>query len=83
MRRIICAHCGPRRRASEPSHAGDQRFGFIGNGAFTDVAGQLRWEDVAADKVVQADTNGDGSADFKILLQNYAGLPLVAGDFVL
>jgi Ca2+-binding RTX toxin-like protein len=62
---------------------GDQAFVFIGPATFTAVAGQLRWEDTGADKLVQGDMNGDGIADFEILLQNHAGQGLVAGDFVL
>jgi hypothetical protein len=55
----------------------------MGTGAFTGVAGQLRWEDVGADKLVQGDTNHDGAADIEILLAGDAGSPLSAGDFVL
>jgi VCBS repeat-containing protein len=42
--------------------AGDQAFTFIGNGAFTRVAGQLRY----ANNVLSGDVNGDGVADFEI-----------------
>jgi Ca2+-binding RTX toxin-like protein len=62
---------------------GDQAFSFIGASVFTGAAGQLRWEDIGADKLVQGDTNGDGIADLEILLQNHAGQGLVASDFVL
>ena len=40
-------------------------------------------EDVGADKLVQADTDGDGNANFEILLQNDAGTTLSAADFFL
>jgi VCBS repeat-containing protein len=42
--------------------AGDQAFTFIGNGAFTRVAGQLRY----ANNILSGDVNGDGIADFEI-----------------
>jgi ELWxxDGT repeat protein len=62
---------------------GNQAFIFIGTGAFTGVAGQLRYQHVGGDTVVEADVHGDGSGDFAILLQNHAGQALLAGDFVL
>jgi Ca2+-binding RTX toxin-like protein len=68
---------------ADTAAGGDQRFSFIGNASFTGVAAQLRWENVGADKLVQGDTNGDGAADFEILLAGDAGSPLFAGDFVL
>lgn len=52
--------------------AGDQDFSFIGTGAFTGVAGQLRWSffgnDPSRDILVAADTNGDKVADFYVQL---------------
>jgi serralysin len=68
---------------ADTASAGDQVFTFIGGAAFTAVAGQLRAEDIDGDKLVQGDTNGDGGADFEILLQSYAGQALVTGDFFL
>lgn len=56
---------------------GDQAFAFIGNGAFTSTAGQLRF----SAGVLEGDVNGDGVADFRV---NVTGLvTMVAGDFVL
>ncbi|HEX8525637.1 calcium-binding protein, partial [Allosphingosinicella sp.] len=60
---------------------GDQAFAYIGSGAFTNSAGQLRvvgagtgiWE-------VQGDTNGDGVADFLITV--YSAAAPTAGDFI-
>ena len=52
-------------------------FSFIGNAAFGHVAGQLRYDG----NVVQGDVNGDGIADFSIVIQNHAAL--VASDFFL
>jgi Ca2+-binding RTX toxin-like protein len=68
---------------ADTTTAGDQHFSFIGNAGFTGVAGQLRWEDVGADRLVQGDTDGNGIAELEILLQGSAGSPLTAGDFVL
>jgi len=65
--------------------AGDQAFTFIGNSAFTNVAGQLRYDFVTVDKVVETivygDTNGDGLADFAIRLTGHV-FP-TNGDFIL
>lgn len=60
---------------------GDDAFSFIGSGAFTGVAGQLRVEVVGGETRVSGDTNGDGVADFLIRLDGVHAL--VAGDFVL
>jgi Ca2+-binding RTX toxin-like protein len=61
--------------------AGDQAFTFIGASAFGGVAGQLRWFQFGSETWLEADTDGDGSADFQIVL---AGAPIpAAGDFVL
>jgi Ca2+-binding RTX toxin-like protein len=48
--------------------AGNQGFAFIGNGTFTNVAGQLRYEQVDGNTFISGDTNGDGVADFMIRL---------------
>lgn len=64
--------------------AGDQAFSFIGGGAFSGHAGELRvQEDRAPIWLVQGDIDGDGSADFEIvvvIVDNH--LPGI-GDFVL
>jgi Ca2+-binding RTX toxin-like protein len=62
---------------------GDDAFSFIGNAAFTGVAGQLRFFDSGAHTLVQGDTDGNGVADFEVLLQGNAGHPLFVTDFVL
>ena len=56
---------------------GDQAFTFIDTNKFSNVAGQLRFEKGK----VEADTNGDGKADFAILITGVTELS--AADFVL
>ena len=60
----------------------DDAFQFVGGAAFTGTAGELR---VAAASAggweVSGDCDGDGVADFTILVVSPA--PLAAGDFVL
>lgn len=54
--------------------AGDQAFSYIGNAAFSGVAGQLRFDAGGVSPtgvktfIIFADTNGDGAADFGIQL---------------
>lgn len=55
-------------------------FSFIA-GAFTNVAGQLRLQVSGADTFVLGDVNGDGVADFRIILTG--NLALTASDFIL
>ncbi|MGO1079307.1 calcium-binding protein [Inquilinus sp. CA228] len=60
----------------------NQTFAFIGTGAFTNQAGQLRYQITSdGDALVQGDTNGDGRADLEILLKDTSELK--ASDFVL
>lgn len=61
--------------------ADDQAFGFIGTGAFTKVAGQLRYEIAGGDAKLLGDINGDGRADFALLLSGVSSL--TANDFIL
>ena len=61
--------------------AGDQAFAFIGTGAFTGVAGQLRYQQISGNTYVQGDTDGDGDADFWIRLDGLHSLQ--ASDFVI
>jgi Ca2+-binding RTX toxin-like protein len=60
---------------------GDQNFSWIGNGAFTGVAGQLHYLHAGPNTFVEGDTDGDGTADFVIRLDGLHNL--AAGDFVL
>lgn len=59
------------------TRAGDQAFSFIGNAAFTHVAGQLHYDGTT----LSGDVNGDGIADFAVVLANHA--TLVATDILL
>jgi Ca2+-binding RTX toxin-like protein len=61
--------------------AGNQHLQFIGAGAFTKVAGQLHYEVSGSDSYLAGDTNGDGIADFRILMKGVNSF--VASDFLL
>jgi len=62
--------------------AGNQSFTFIGSAAFSG-AGQLRFGlDGAGNTIVQADVNGDLTADFEVLLRGYTRT-VNGGDFIL
>ena len=63
--------------------ANDQAFTYIGSGAFTQVAGQLRMVETSADHwTVAGDLDGDGNADFQILITVADGHDLVPADFL-
>ena len=59
----------------------DDAFDFIGTAAFSSVAGQLRYRISGANVIVAGDVDGDGVADFTILLEGVASIGAV--DFVL
>ncbi|WP_395679988.1 calcium-binding protein [Inquilinus sp.] len=61
--------------------AGNQAFSFIGTGAYTGVAGQLRYVVSGGNTTIAGDVNGDSVSDFQIVLTGSHAL--VAGDFVL
>jgi Ca2+-binding RTX toxin-like protein len=61
--------------------AGDQAFTYIGANAFTGQAGQLRSEIANGQVHVTGDVNGDGLADFHVVLNNTT--LVAAGDFML
>lgn len=61
--------------------AQDDVFTFIGQDDFHKVAGELRYEVVAGSAHIYADTNGDGAADFAIILNNYTDVS--QSDFML
>ncbi len=59
---------------------GNQGFKFIGTQSFHNVKGELHYKDLGASCLVQGDVNGDGKADFEILVK---AASLGAGDFLL
>jgi Ca2+-binding RTX toxin-like protein len=61
--------------------AGNQAFNWIGNAAFSGTAGELRAEIAGNTTTIYADTNGNGTANFVLLLTGQ--VELQAGDFVL
>ena len=58
----------------------DNAFAWIGSGAFTGAAGQLRIASVADDILLQGDVNGDGVADLAIRVD---AASLAASDVLL
>ncbi|WP_156387162.1 MULTISPECIES: calcium-binding protein [unclassified Rhizobium] len=60
---------------------GDQGFNFIGSGAFTGTAGQLRSVVTGNSTLITGDTNGDKIADFAIYLDDE--LTMQKGYFIL
>jgi Ca2+-binding RTX toxin-like protein len=56
-------------------------FAFIGDAAFSNVAGQLRAYQSGADWIVEGDLNGDGVGDLMIAVTSAS--PLIATDFIL
>jgi Ca2+-binding RTX toxin-like protein len=59
---------------------GNQAFSFIGSAAFSGVAGQLRYSNYNGTVIIDADVNGDSTADMQILV---AGTNFMAGtDFI-
>lgn len=63
---------------------GSQHFSFIGSGAFTNSAGQLRAAEQSPGQwLIEGDTNGDGVADLSILVTVTGGHTITAGDFFL
>jgi Ca2+-binding RTX toxin-like protein len=59
---------------------GNQKFVFVGKNDYSNKKGELRYEDKGSTVIVQGDVNGDGKADFEILVK--AG-SLSGDDFVL
>ena len=59
----------------------NEAFTFIGSGAFSNVAGQLRSEVIVGNTFLMADTTGDGVAD--LWLQLDGTVTVAAGDLAL
>jgi Ca2+-binding RTX toxin-like protein len=66
---------------AEPGPPGDQAFDFLGFAAFSGTAGEVRMQMFDGHTLVQADTTGDGLADFAVLLRGMVAL--TAADFIL
>ena len=63
---------------------GNQAFSFIGNAAFGNQAGQLRYENMAGPIwLIQGDTDGNGVSDFELILVVSDSDPITASDFFL
>ena len=60
---------------------GDQAFTFIGTSAFSSVAGELRYGSAGSDTIIEGDMDGNGVADFEIVLTG--SFALTAADFIL
>jgi Ca2+-binding RTX toxin-like protein len=59
-------------------------FNFVGTAAFTNTAGELRFQNEAATIwKVQGDVDGDGTADIEFLVIVADGDPITAADFIL
>ena len=58
--------------------AGNQHFKFLGDSAFTGKAGELNYKYVGsganARTIISGDQNGDGAADFQIVLHKHIAL---------
>ncbi len=61
--------------------ATDDAFRFIGTAAFSNRAGELRYSVSQEGALVEGDVNGDGVADFSVMLQGVT--QLTARDFIL
>ncbi|HEX8126840.1 MAG TPA: Ig-like domain-containing protein [Allosphingosinicella sp.] len=65
---------------------GDQAFNFIGNAQFSGTAGELRFMNDSNGGpiwLVQGDVDGNGTADFEVLLIISPADPITASDFIL
>jgi Ca2+-binding RTX toxin-like protein len=65
---------------------GDQTFDFIGNAAFSNKAGELRFENVSSGGsiwLVQGDVDGDGVSDFELTVITNTPDPITPADFIL
>lgn len=59
----------------------DESFAWLGTGAFTGAGAQLRYNIVGSDSHIEGDVNGDGIADFTIVVEGTT--TLVAANFML
>jgi len=61
--------------------AGDQAFSFVGDAAFSGVAGELRYVKSSAATYVMGDVNGDRVADFSVWVKGV--IDFQSSDFIL
>ncbi|MDZ4373136.1 MAG: right-handed parallel beta-helix repeat-containing protein [Phenylobacterium sp.] len=61
--------------------SGNQAFKFVGQAAFSKTAGELRYDLTDGDAYVMGDANGDGIADFTLLVKGVGAMQ--SGDFIL
>lgn len=66
---------------ADTGSGGNNAFDFKASASFTGTAGELRQFQTAANTIVEGDVDGDGQADFQILITGL--LTLSAGDFIL
>lgn len=67
--------------ANSVGGGGNDVFVFIADAAFSNSAGELRYEKAGGITLIQADVDGDGAADFEIELTGE--MDLLATDFLL
>jgi Ca2+-binding RTX toxin-like protein len=63
---------------ADSNNGTSEAFTGIGSAAFSGKAGELRWEAVGGQTFVYGDVNGDGAADFQIVVN---AASLASGDF--
>lgn len=56
--------------------SGKQVFSWIGDSAYTGIAGQVRYQHIADQTIVYADTDGDSVSDFELVLNGTIDLVL-------
>lgn len=61
--------------------SGDQAFTFVGEKAFTQTAGELRYTHANGDSYIYGDVNGDGRTDFSVRVDKT--IDFIKGDFIL
>ena len=66
---------------ADTTHRGNQKFEFIGTDRFEKDAGELRFQKMGGNTLVSADRNGDGKADFAVLVDG--NIAFKGGDFIL
>ncbi|WP_395613893.1 M10 family metallopeptidase C-terminal domain-containing protein [Allosphingosinicella sp.] len=64
---------------ANPATGAHDAFTFLGTGAFTNVAGQVRYDVTGGSAHIFADVDGNGTADMEIILTNVA--TLAGSDF--